>query len=112
VNDEFDGLFSQRKVLDRFGVEAAVNGVTGVPAPRAKSDLDARDDREADRVLRSVPSFVNNAELREVQRVGQEGQTVLLPHLSPRVHLFTLPTHPHSYLIQVLPIWPPSATLV
>ena len=39
VNDEFDGSVSQRKILDRIGVEPTVNRIASMAAFRARGDL-------------------------------------------------------------------------
>ena len=44
VNDEFDGSVSQRKILDRIGVEPTVNRIAGMAAFGASGDLDIGND--------------------------------------------------------------------
>ena len=50
VNDEFNGLLTQREILDRSGLEATVNRVAGVTAVGTDGDLLDRNDRESDRI--------------------------------------------------------------
>src|SRR3954454_18192200 len=111
ANDDLHGLLPQREILHGFGVVAAMNRVAGVTTLRTDSDPLHRNNREADRILWRVAPFMHHPEPGQVQRLGPEGQPVILAHISPR-HLFSFLTPSFSSLsYQVASLAPSTATL-